>query len=345
MRKYCLRIDQTVSLKKHSSPVPGKLLCKYIGFLLGDTPCSEKKLAEHCSDGMLMKPTLSMVRLFLLMTFYMLGVYHRSAATMYLTVATKAAVVLGLDNLRDISAGSLDSRYSDVLFRNYNNQAEHGRSRTWTSLRILDVLASFILGRPQNLLPTMQSALQSDNINEALTRSGRANFAAMSKGCSLVEDIVQVQRKESLLNVSTAEELLNRLRCWTQSLPDTVRQFSSGDVSGLDPADRQALIGSVHISCLYYFGVILITRPFLVAYLMSRLRGRAPDHLINDPKEASDLRIKNNKVSRLAQVCFGAATHMAVTLQKIKGSGFTLGNLCFVKYAFLCMLVSIDIDV
>lgn len=47
-------------------------------------------------EGMLAHPSLSMVRLFLLLAFYMLGACQRNAAFMYLGVASKAAVVLGL---------------------------------------------------------------------------------------------------------------------------------------------------------------------------------------------------------------------------------------------------------
>jgi hypothetical protein len=40
-----------------------------------------------------------MVRLFLLLSFYMLGACNRNAASMYLGVAAKATVVLGLHHL------------------------------------------------------------------------------------------------------------------------------------------------------------------------------------------------------------------------------------------------------
>lgn len=47
-------------------------------------------------EGMLKDPSITMVRIFLLMTFYMLGACHRNAAYMYLGVASKAAAALGL---------------------------------------------------------------------------------------------------------------------------------------------------------------------------------------------------------------------------------------------------------
>lgn len=47
-------------------------------------------------EGMLCDPSVHMIRIFLLMAFYMLGACRRNAAFMYLGVASKAAYALGL---------------------------------------------------------------------------------------------------------------------------------------------------------------------------------------------------------------------------------------------------------
>lgn len=46
--------------------------------------------------NMLEDPSLDLVRVFLLMSFYMLGACRRNTAFMYLGVASRAAVALGL---------------------------------------------------------------------------------------------------------------------------------------------------------------------------------------------------------------------------------------------------------
>lgn len=46
---------------------------------------------------MLMTQTFDMVRLFTLLTFYTLGACNRNAASMFLSVAAKAAVILSLN--------------------------------------------------------------------------------------------------------------------------------------------------------------------------------------------------------------------------------------------------------
>lgn len=160
---------------------------------------------------------------------------------------------------------------------------------------------------------------------------GQNLFSAILEGCLHVERIVQSLRSQHLLHIPTAEDRLEQLRHWTQGLSDPVRRFAFSQRAVFDSADRQAIIGHLHLSCVYHFAVLLITRPFLIAYLLSRLRGRAPDHLIDDPDEATDVTIKNNKVSKLAQVCVSSATCMIEALQKVKASGFSFGNLCLLK--------------
>jgi hypothetical protein len=55
--------------------------------------------------NMLEDPSLDLVRVFLLLSFYMFGACRRNAAFMYLGVASRAAVALGL---HVDSSGSLD---------------------------------------------------------------------------------------------------------------------------------------------------------------------------------------------------------------------------------------------
>ncbi|KAI4595990.1 hypothetical protein KJ359_006282 [Pestalotiopsis sp. 9143b] len=159
----------------------------------------------------------------------------------------------------------------------------------------------------------------------------RTAFVAVLDGCQLVENTVQKLRSGNVLHVPTAEELLKDLRGWVQGLPDTVRSFAYSPGAELGAESRRALIGNVHISCVYYFAVMLVTRPFLIAYLVSRLRGRAPDHLIVDPEEATDVRIKNHEVSKLAQVCVGSVVYLAEMLQRLQKLGLKFGNLCLLQ--------------
>jgi hypothetical protein len=210
------------------------------------------------------------------------------------------------------------------------------RIRIWNSLRNIDILSSFILGKPRNL-PTTLWHEKDDHAHMnfgTIIQFSQAAFSEIVKACSLLENIVDKLSTGNMLHIPTAEGLLEQFRGWSRSLPPVLLKFTfiPGDGASLDPVDRQLLIGNIHTSCVYYFSVMLVTRPFLFAYLLSRLRGRAPDQLISDPDEASDINIKNNKVSKLAQVCVRSAIYMVNMCQTAKSSNFFFGNLCLLKY-------------
>jgi hypothetical protein len=268
-------------------------------------------------EGMLANPSLGMVRLFLLLAFYMLGAGQKNATSMYLGVAARAAVHL---DLQHTASGEADMRL-----------------RTWVSLRIFDILTSFVLGRPQSLsevshtLPPL-SVPPTKPLVEELLQTKSPVFYAIFSGCQMIEKILLRLRSQTVLHVPTAEGLLGDLRQWVQTLPDAARTFSVANNAALDAAERQNLVGNIHISCVYYFAIMLITRPFLIAYLISRLRGRAPDHLIENPEEATDMSIKNNTVSKLAQVCVGSAIYMVDMCQGAQQAGLSFGNLCLLQY-------------
>ncbi|PYH84598.1 hypothetical protein BO82DRAFT_381401 [Aspergillus uvarum CBS 121591] len=271
-------------------------------------------------DGMLITQTLDTVRLFTLLTFYTLGTCNRNAASIFLSIATKAAVIL---NLQD--AENCQKLPEEVI---------RARIRIRDSVQNLDTLTSFIFGRPRNLPAIYHESTESAQID---TKGGRClppRFAAMVKVCGLLDRIVDTLGKNSnILNVPAAEELLKQLRQWSRDLPRHIRQFpATSDLNlTLQPADNEAFLGSLHISGAHYFAVLLITRPFLVAYLMSRLRGKAPDDLIGDPDEASDIRMKNSEVSRLAQVCVSSAIEMVEMCENSKHRRYTFGNFCFLE--------------
>jgi hypothetical protein len=167
--------------------------------------------------------------------------------------------------------------------------------------------------------------------DDSSAESSRIAFDAILNGCRLVEDIVRELRSWNVLHVPTAQSLLKDMRRWIRSVPDTARNFEYTPGIKLDAERRRNLVGNINISCVYYFAVMLITRPFLIAYLMSRLRGRAPDHLIVDPDEATDISIKNNDVSRLAQVCVGSVTYLVEMLQRLQQLGFSFRNMCLLQ--------------
>lgn len=77
--------------------------------------CSAQQVAF---ENMLTNQSLSMVRLFLLLAFYMMGASDRNGAYMYLGVAAKAAVVLGMHHsgsYKSLQQDERSARYESTL--------------------------------------------------------------------------------------------------------------------------------------------------------------------------------------------------------------------------------------
>ncbi|KAJ5580013.1 uncharacterized protein N7459_005998 [Penicillium hispanicum] len=281
-----------------------------------DAQCAAVYFARARSvafEGMLADPSISMVRLFLLLAFFTLGACRQNAAFIYLGVASKAAIVLGL--------------HQPMSWRRLQKQAEWPslRLRIWHSLCTLDVLTSSLLGRPC----TVPRATRHDLHALPLDPNTPA-FNAVLKGAALLDDICGILSRGVMIDVPTAEDLLKKLRRWSQDLPPCLRQFSCPSCASMSSVDRQTFLGRIHMSSVYYFSVMLVTRPFLIRYSMAKIRRRSGhNYNINlHPDEAS-----------LAQVCLSSAAYMGDLARKtglaVMTSELPFGNLClFTAWTF-----------
>lgn len=71
---------------------------------------------------MLEDPNINIVRVFLLMAYYMLGSCRRNSAFMYLGIASRAAVSLGLhskDSYENMTSVHRNNRYVEFITRLY----------------------------------------------------------------------------------------------------------------------------------------------------------------------------------------------------------------------------------
>ncbi|KAF2764550.1 hypothetical protein EJ03DRAFT_241901, partial [Teratosphaeria nubilosa] len=256
-------------------------------------------------EDMLCDPSLSMVKLFLMMAFYMFGACHRNAGFMYLGVASKAAIALGLQKTE----------------RSLNLAAEESeaRSRCWKSLRVLDGVTNAILGRP-NCLPSTPSTTAPDiSVDPALSdRTTELACQAILDMLSLVDGLDLKSRKGSFREVAEAVELLKKTRAWSEALPFELQPGRTAAV----PA--QTGTAQLHVTCAYYFTIILVTRPFMIASLARRLRASSNgESMMNDPTDP--------KVLELGQVCLDSSIYLAKAAQAALTSGALLGNMCILK--------------
>ena len=234
-------------------------------------------------EKMLANPSLGLVRLFVLLAFYSLGSYRQIPAAIDLGIASKIAVILGLHQ-----------PMSPKVVRQGGDHAL--RLRVWHSLCILDVLSSSLLGRPCTAPRATRHDIKALPLNPA-----QPQFNAILLAAALLDDVCIALNGSKVIDAKTAQDLLARLRAWSQSLTPNLRRFASRNAPASSDDDARLVFGNLHVSSVYYFTVVLVTRPFLVRHLSSKTRPRT-SLAMKAPTDPAD--------ATLAQVCIASATYM-----------------------------------
>ncbi|KAI5467233.1 fungal-specific transcription factor domain-containing protein [Mariannaea sp. PMI_226] len=257
--------------------------------------------------GMLEDPDIDMVRAFVLMTFYMLGNCRRNTAFLYLGIATRAAVALGLHR-RD-------------SFLDVNNEEDKLRLRVWLSLCILDMLVSAILGRPP---ATLSLRFEVDRELEespgVATDPDTVCLLAAYRISSIINTAAHDLYGKEAVAHADAERLLDAIDKWSQSVPECLK--SQPCFSGASTTQAET-IRNVHISCMYYFAVTLVTRPILILTLSSR-----PGLEMSTSSSSS---LSSSSSSQMASACLDAALYLIQTCMEAHRMGYLFGNMCIMK--------------
>ncbi|RDW70516.1 Zn(II)2Cys6 transcription factor [Aspergillus mulundensis] len=268
------------------------------------------KRAQLCAfAGMLENPSMDLIRLFILLSFYMLGACRRNAAFMYLGVASRAAAALGL-HLTAFTLPDADEQQK--------------RSRVWMSLCTLDLLVSSILGRPPATANLHSEPADMDSTPP--TSAADDSLVASYNMTRILDEIVSRLYNEKAASTEVAESLLDKLKQWSNDLPDSL--LSSPSTPQERVAAQEHIIGSLHVACAYHFAVIIVTRPFMISVLgvrLARLHQGSPgiiqdDALLEDPAH-----------TRLANACVESALYMIQTCLEVHQSRLLLGNMCILK--------------
>ncbi|KAJ5102415.1 hypothetical protein NUU61_004637 [Penicillium alfredii] len=237
--------------------------------------------------NLLEDPSMDLVRVFLLMAFYMLGSCRRNAAFMYLGVAARAAVALGLH--ADPSGPG-------------NRHEQQERS---------------ILGRPSataSLLPENR-----EGPGRMAIEPPDVGLVASYHLSLILDEIICRLYSEKAASPEMADFLLSRLNRWSERLPDTLRS------SSLETENRAVVqehtIGNMHVACSYHFAVILVTRPFLISTLSVRLAQLHQTLAASEPSEAPK---EDPAHSRLAAACIDSAVYIAFVFAAALVLGFSM---------------------
>ncbi|KAL4946767.1 hypothetical protein BDV06DRAFT_181504 [Aspergillus oleicola] len=268
-----------------------------------------KRAQQHAFAGMLENPSLDLIRLFILMSFYMLGACRRNAAFMYLGVAARAAAALGLHM---------------TAFTLLEANEQQKRTRIWMSLCTLDLLVSSILGRAPATANLQSEPADLDSL--PLTSAMDDGLVASYQMTKILDEIVSRLYTDKAASTEVAESLLDKLKQWSNDLPQSL--LSSPSTPQERIAAQEHIIGSLHVACAYHFAVIIVTRPFMISVLgvrLARLHQDSPG-LIHD-----DTLLEDPAHTRLANACVESALYMIQTCLEVHQSRLLLGNMCILK--------------
>lgn len=181
------------------------------------------------------------------------------------------------------------------------------------SVCILDKLVNSILGRPA---ATAGIQLTDKKALVDLAEPGddsAACLAAAYKVLFIINDITSKLYDKKEISISVVEKFLEDIESWKRELPQPVRSPQVGEQSGPHSFPTQnGAIGKVHVSCLYYFAVTLVTRPFLLSTLAAH-PGSGAQH------------------PHLVAACLDAAMYLAQTCAEAYNAGLLQGNMCIMK--------------
>lgn len=203
------------------------------------------------------------------------------------------------------------------------------------SIRVFDIICSSILGRRGSASSLRSVDVTSGDVGQEHHISCHRALAlrATYESCSILETVVGKFADDGVLEPSSAEHFLQLLQEWSQALPVSLRQRPQKEDKPLqdNPGYREKMIANVHVAGTYYFGIILVTRQFLIQHVMPQLHGHAS-------KSKEGQRQSNRKGSKgadavadLSRSCIGAATYMAQMCREAVDAGIFLGNMCIIK--------------
>jgi hypothetical protein len=181
--------------------------------------------------------------------------------------------------------------------------------------RVGDKLVNSLLGRPATTIGIIE---QIDPVLTNLISGHDHGLRCMVASYRIVSIIDEINTKlygEQDVRPEVVEQLLQAIDTWKRDCLPSLQQ-STPEISVL-PGNAsmeapQGSVGRVHVSCLYYFAVILATRPVFISALT-----------LQQGQKDQDL--------PMSEACLDAAIFLAQTCMEALDAGLLESNMCIMK--------------
>lgn len=191
--------------------------------------------------------------------------------------------------------------------------------------RLSDKLVNSLLGRPATTIGISEDLGPILNTLASGSDQGLDCMIASYRIVSIIDRINTKLYGEQDVRPVLVEKFLQDIDTWKRELPPTLKQSNPLQSSQPPPPStistqggiHDRSIGVVHVSCLYYFAVMLASRPMFISALASQQWDRDPH-------------------SQIGEACLDAALYLAQTCVEALEAGLLGSNMCIMKYAQFC---------
>ncbi|KAK2612494.1 hypothetical protein QQS21_001432 [Conoideocrella luteorostrata] len=178
---------------------------------------------------------------YVLITMYLLSVSRRNTASMHLRFAIGSMYALGI--------------HRKAVAVRFSKEESLLREKLWTSIRILDLFLSTSLGRPAATAETRNTRLTDE-------------YSPWNDLCLIFENVLAQVYEQRSITAEVVNKIGEHQRQWAERHTHADAHARS-DVPH-DGSDRfEPDIGALHIKQMYYWAIMLLTRPFLIERIVA----------------------------------------------------------------------------
>lgn len=188
----------------------------------------------------------------------------------------------------------------------------------------MDITLSALMGRLSGTLPNVAEPETFDGSLMEGMSTRQVYQDATYRAAVIMDDIFHQLLRTKSIDTVKAEEHLQKLKVWSASLPADLRKFSR--TTPLAQSDQELVLGKIHVAGLYYWTVMLVTRPFLF-FTMTCSSKQASSSVLYDQQAFAE-------ITTMSQVCVSAAIYFAQMCQQALEPGSLLNNMCFLRWVY-----------
>ncbi|PSN70152.1 hypothetical protein BS50DRAFT_306657 [Corynespora cassiicola Philippines] len=247
-------------------------------------------LLKHLCSSM----NVSTVQGFALVAVFMLRAFQPNGAYLYFSLAARTAYAIGVHRT-EVNASF------GVSIRNL-------RDCIWKSLRCVDMLISNLLGRPPSTsdvdctvkysLAEISSDLQAHILDASVQMF------------MIIERVVVEVYSRKRISLRIANYVSHQLKGWASNWLRLLSDATSWSI--INTSSREAVVGACSTLCSYYYGIMLLTRPFLIyelyEYMGASLKG-------------GGTHVEHQEKRKYADAALDAAASFVETLQTVIEAG------------------------